>query len=451
MPHLHRFLACFLLVCAPWFPAAADEPDPQRGYAYLLNKAYLPPDFDQETFDAVWKVWPTALRARAASATVEQRRRMAYRRYGLTERPDDDSGQPLQYVVGKDKNWTMNCLACHGGLLNGRPVPGLPNAQYDLQTLTEEIRLAKLLLGKPMARMDVGSLVMPLSTNRGTTNAVMFGVALMAYRDPDLQVRTDRPPPRMIHHDMDPPPWWHFRKRSHMYIDGFAQKGPRGLMQFMLVKENGPDDFHRWETDFQHVYAFLESLRPPRYPFEIDTTLARHGERIFGRHCAECHGTYGPDGSYPQRRVPLEQIGTDPVRLRALSASHRQAYAESWFAHFGQHDTLVAPDGYVAPPLDGVWATAPYFHNGSVPTLWHVLHPQDRPQVWTRRSEDYDTQRLGLSVEGFTELPPAVQSKQQRRQYVDTGRFGKSAAGHTFPDALRAAEKQAVLEYLKTL
>jgi hypothetical protein len=105
----------------------------------------------------------------------------------------------------------------------------------------------------------------------------------------------------------------------------------------------------------------------------------------------------------------------------------------------------------VAPPLDGVWATAPYFHNGSVPTLWHVLHPAERPTVWRRTPTGYDDSRVGLEVEELTELPPGRLRSSDRRTFFDTRKPGKSAAGHDFPDVLTEAEKAAVLEYLKTL
>jgi hypothetical protein len=67
----------------------AHQPSAYRGYRALVEKAYLPPDFDQETFDAAWKHWPEPLRSQAEKATPEERRRMAFDRYGLTPRPDD--------------------------------------------------------------------------------------------------------------------------------------------------------------------------------------------------------------------------------------------------------------------------------------------------------------------------------------------------------------------------
>jgi cytochrome c peroxidase len=148
--------------------------------------------------------------------------------------------------------------------------------------------------------------------------------------------------------------------------------------------------------------------------------------------------------------VPIDEVGTDRVRLDALTPANRRGYSESWFNSFGKLETREDPGGYVAPPLDGVWASAPYFHNGSVPTLWHVLHSSARPVVWRRTPEGYDQQRVGLEIQTFEKTPSDVKAAE-RRTYFDTRRFGKGAKGHTFPDELREDEKRAVLEYLKTL
>ena len=375
---------------------------------------------------------------------------MSFSRYGLTGRPEDPS-KPLQYVVDEQGGWTMNCFACHGGKVLGNVKPGLPNSMYALETLTADIRKVKVLLRKPMTRMDIGSLVVPLGKTHGTTNAVMFGVALMSYRDAHLNFYPDRSPPKMVHHDMDAPAWWHFKKKKHLYADAFAQKGHRALMQFMLVQENGPEEFKEWESDYRDVYEFLESIEPPAYPFEIDEGLAETGRGLFNDNCAHCHGTYGEDASYPNKLVAIDEIGTDRIRLGALSEQDRASYDESWFGHFGKHETRLNPGGYIAPPLDGVWASAPYLHNGSIPTLAHLMDSKSRPKIWKRSEDGYDKARVGLAVEEFTKLPSSLRRADQIRQYFNTSKFGKSADGHTFPDGLTPEEKAAVLEYLKTL
>jgi mono/diheme cytochrome c family protein len=434
---------------------AVDRAAAERGYKLLVEKAYLPPDFDQEVFDATWKNWPEPLRAQAEKASPDERRKLAFSRYGLTPRPDDPS-KPLQYVVDERGNWTMNCFACHGGTVadgkGGVTIwPGAPNSRFALQTLTEETRLSKAELGRPFSRMDVGGAFIPLGATNGTTNAVMFGVVLMGLRDADLNFDAKRGVPKMTHHDMDAPPWWHFQRKKMLYIDGFAAKGHRGLMQFMLVRSNGPEKFRGWEEEFRDVFAYISSVKPPQYPYPINPELAATGKKAYNRICADCHGTYGQDGHYPEKLVSIDEVGTDRVRLDALTPTHRDAYGQSWFANYGKLENIKDPGGYVAPPLDGIWASAPYLHNGSVPTLWHVLNPQQRPVVWKRTETGFDQGRVGLEVESFPQLPAEATSGWHRREYFDTRAFGKSAKGHDFPDELTAEEQRAVLEYLKTL
>lgn len=438
-------------------------PSAAAGYDHLLRRAYLPSDFDQEVFDALWTVWEEPAKSLAAAADVGTRRRMAMDRYGLSPHPDDPS-RSLQYVVDDAGKWTMSCLACHQGSVAGRVIPGAPNTRYALETLTEEVRQVKLRQGKALGHMDLGGLLMPLGTTNGTTNAVMFGVALMQHRDPDLSIV--RKPPRfdLAHHDMDAPAWWHYAKRQRIYADAFAPKGHRMLMQFLLVKENGPEKFREWEGEFRDIEAWLESLEPPAWDGPVDGVLAERGRGLFATHCADCHGTYdgprdGPGRTYPERMVAIDEVGTDRVRFDSLEVKDRRALNVSWFAEEGGIEGIDAPDGYVAPPLDGIWASAPYFHNGSVPTLWHLLHPEKRPAVWRRvdaapegdSDRGYDRARVGLAVETADSLDLKSLSSAERRTWFDTRRHGKGAGGHLYPDLLDEGEKDAVLEYLKTL
>src|SRR6516164_9216225 len=226
--------------------AIAESDDPvsrmtpaERGYHWLTTKAFLPADFDQETFDNLWKTWPAELRDKARKAGPAERRRMAFSRYGLMERPDSDGNGPaLGYVPDGPAGWAMNCLACHTGKVAGRVIPGLPNSHFALETLTEEVRLVKLTMGKPLTHMDKGSLTMPLGATRGTTNSVMFGVALGALRDKDLNLRRDLAVPPMLHNDVDAPAFWNVSRKNYLYADGFAAKSHRLLVQFVMLPRN---------------------------------------------------------------------------------------------------------------------------------------------------------------------------------------------------------------------
>ena len=124
--------------------------------------------------------------------------------------------------------------------------------------------------------------------------------------------------------------------------------------------------------------------------YYTDAFLSNQGHVLFDKNCASCHGKAGRDEHFPNKIVPIESVGTDPVRLKALNPEMRKAYSASWFGEYGKQPFVADPGGYVPPPLDGIWASAPYFHNGSVPTLWHLLHPDERPKVWLRSEDVYD-------------------------------------------------------------
>jgi len=96
---------------------------------------------------------------------------------------------------------------------------------------------------------------------------------------------------------------------------------------------------------------------------------------------------------------------------------------------------------YKARPLDGIWATAPYLHNGSVPTLYDLLNlPDQRPKSFYVGSRLLDPKKIGLDT---TEVPDAF--------LFDTSVKGNWNNGHEFGTQLSRMEKDALLEFLKTL
>ncbi len=187
--------------------------------------------------------------------------------------------------------------------------------------------------------------------------------------------------------------------------------------------------------------------------------MAERGAGLFVENCAKCHGTYGPGGKYPNEIVPLDRIATDPVLAEGVREETVDRLNRSWLGK------EIGPDGkpiqfqhqasYQAPPLDGVWATAPYFHNSSVPTVYHVLNSKARPKIHTRSyrtgTEDYDPAKLGWRFTEMHEGADASLPGHQRRRIYDTNLPGRGNMGHTFGDKLTEPERMAVIEYLKTL
>ena len=203
----------------------------------------------------------------------------------------------------------------------------------------------------------------------------------------------------------------------------------------------------------------MASIDAPKYTRSIDKALARQGEKLFLAHCAGCHGTYAErdeDEWYPNLLIPLGVIGTDDVVANG-GVLYAPELVEWYNASFYGRITRMEPDdpfpGYMPPPLDGIWATAPYLHNGSVPNLEGVLNSKARPKVWKRidyDSTNFDEERIGWPyVElayGQAEAPEA-----ERKHIYDTTYWSQANEGHTFGDALTVAERRALLEYMKTL
>ena len=432
-------------------PTPDVETAADRGYRWLTTKPYIPIAHDQDVFDELWKVWEEPLRTKAAKATVEERRKMAFSRYGLTESPDRSGPVAMQYVDAGHGGWSINCLSCHGGKVLGKSMPGLPNSHFAMQTFSDEVRMVKARQGK-LSAIELAAASFPMGNSNGTTNAVMFGVALGFLRDENLNMRRADALPSFVHHDMDAPPWWNVKKKTYLYIDGFAPKSHRSLMQFLLVPQNDAAKFREWEADFKDLYAWIESLEPPKYPFRNQSRRWPTKERtIFEQNCSIATAPTARSGlirtnSCRSTRWGLTACGS--IRSRRCSAT---ATSSAGSAQLDDKKVVTDPGGYVAPPLDGIWASAPYLHNGSVPTLWHLFHADERPVVWQRSEDGYDQQNVGLEVTTMTELPATAKTGRDKRRYFDTRLFGKSSVGHTFPDALDEPEKQAVIEYLKTL
>ena len=120
---------------------------------------------------------------------------------------------------------------------------------------------------------------------------------------------------------------------------------------------------------------------------------------------------------------------------------------------------MSAVNHYRARPLDGVWATAPYLHNGSVPTMQDMLIPQDkRPKEFCVGSRQFDPVKVGLATKDGE--PCGAWTS------FDTRQLGNSNAGHSFEGTetnpkklpngivgpeLKKRERDALVEYLKTL
>lgn len=191
----------------------------------------------------------------------------------------------------------------------------------------------------------------------------------------------------------------------------------------------------------QALTAWLRELHPPAYPFAIDATLAAKGGRVFANTCASCHAT---SSARMGQVIPLAEIQTDPHRKQQWTAATSQAVndfanREAWDIN-SYRDT----NGYIAPPLTGLWARAPYLHNGSVPSLVAMLQPpEERPKRFYRGVDVYDPENVGFLWRGEV---------AEKYGFLYRGdQPGNSSEGHSFGTGLPETDKRALIEYLKTL
>jgi hypothetical protein len=362
-----------------------------------------------------------------------------------------------------------NCFQCHAQFFNGQLILGLGNSIGDFtkdQKLSgfQKIGLSYLKL-KPKkyeaakdfvtVGLDIGD---DLFTDVvGANPADRLTALLVSHRDPATFAWNEKPsvelPKEVIPSDV--PAWWLLKKKNAMFYNGFG-RGDFGKFLMGSALLTTKDTIHAREVDthMPDVLSYLYTIEPPKYPLPIDERLAQRGRVIFESTCSSCHGTYGKDGQYPNFLIPEVLIGTDSL-LNNSNYQHSDMidwYNKSWFS-MGDHPAQLAPfNGYIAPPLDGIWITAPYFHNGSVPTIEALLNSKLRPKYWTRdfftgtshgETTRYDYEKLGWQFQTL--------SGPGDKYVYNTTLPGYGNYGHTFGDYLTDAERKAVIEYLKTL
>ena len=371
----------------------------------------------------------------------------------------------------------------------------------------------------------------------------------------------------------DTPAWWNVGRRPVKFVDAmFSGDAVRVdfALYYPLLDKNplldgelpGIFDSERIEAwmsqNVQHGDHWIMAQKSPVYPGEIDTALAEQGAVLFhtkdlwaasldnpvtapaegNGSCASCHGAYSPryvnDSRYlasPELEgiasyiTPIDIIDTDRVRLDTFNDGTNRGLSNTFVGYpetaGTEQDCRVQnlpelangrPRGYAAPPLYGIWATAPYLHNGSVPTVEALLDSAQRPAIWRRTSKPARADQAGQVVMGFdynferaylddklgwdydelncggdhslpyldctpldplldavlgiplntlfsnllltwniTNPPVLTDSDIENRKIYNTAMFSQGNGGHRFSDVLTDSERRAIIEYLKTL
>jgi hypothetical protein len=358
-------------------------------------------------------------------------------------------------------------------LLNGEPAPGA-------LTPVERVMYASLVA---QAKREANAKPIDWIEER-PTNGVGRLDAFGALRFEFLQV-PDAPGIQTIA-TVDLPSIWNQSSnyRPYHHYDGNTQH--TRARNFGAIVGVGGNALSIRGPDVLKVGAWIDELGSPPYPFKAPaSTQVDAGERIYTSQCATCHGLYSREGSprrlmtrgpVPARSVELTQrlaelgttlsdcveatqpasscgassvsnaVGTDPKRLEAVDAEF-VSRLNSFGTSEGLWDSqsFKSTGRYIAPPLDGIWARAPYLHNGSVPTMWHLLGPEsERPLIFYRGNPVYDEERMGFAWQSSMDDRSALE--------LDTRAPGNCSGGHSNACQQLTEDRRAeLIAYLKTL
>lgn len=424
-----------------------------------------------------------------------------------------------------------NCFTCHAGMVRGQVVAGLGNHDID-QTVSladleklmkiETALRADLRLRNPIGEQPELDELSDFFDNARGTIAPTYRFAesrgdnmgpyavwkrLSRLKDPKASGLQELPLGQRTQWDdlfesvaltpVDPTPWWNRKYKNTSYAWGESSPGVAAHFAFNFTTPTAKvNELHEEHTKaIENILAFAEQSNSPAYPGKLDGARVKLGAALFhGKReiasgatlgCSNCHGSYtkssgfdtvsGWTVDYPNKGVM--EVGTDAAYSEIVKKLTPLATRGNGLVDFfgaqgtpeiAPHVTVPNKPGYVAPVLVGVWASAPYFHNGSVPTLYGVLDSSARPAVWTRPIDNafaYSTVRVGIA---YTEVKMSrqelaakaaslasqdVASKERAefRAIYDTRENGRRATGHTFGDAMNDAERFAVIEFLKSL
>jgi hypothetical protein len=260
-----------------------------------------------------------------------------------------------------------------------------------------------------------------------------------------------------------------------------------------ISKHEGLDGYPS-NVNFEHLATIqddLYALQSPQWPVAIlgalDVTRVTRGAEIYQRECVSCHVLVDRNDAKRELKAvltPLDAVGTDPRMVENFLASNSEtgafagrkegvligplfgaraqtadlvvhAAAGAALRHplAAMRDAVVSyhsvykaaldshPKYYKARPLSGIWASAPYLHNGAVPTLVELLKaPAARTRQFYVGSREFDIDAVGLAVDA-----------KEHASAFDTTLPGNANIGHSYGTALDEAAKRDLLEYLKSL
>lgn len=407
---------------------------------------------------------------------------------------------------------TYSCAGCHASQLFGRSILGLQNRKSRANAGIEEARGIMAALPADFIGFALGAT--PGETRQlrrlqegfafvGTKKPMVLGldtslaqVAIsLAKRDKDPYATRNpamaqKPrPERLTTNPVDSKPgnWWVLKYKNRWLLDGSVVSGNPVYTNLLWNEIGRGTDLHqleKWLDENQQVVdditAAVFSVEAPRIseflPVEtVDIEAAKRGKKLFDGQCASCHGQYDKAWDLPNaasltmidrltttevryhETTPVVDVGTDSLRNRGMD-SLVQLNDLSISIKSG---VVIKPQtGYVPPPLVGIWARYPYFHNNSAPSLCAVLtRAEDRPKKYYGGPQDDPKRDFDEACNGYPsgDKVPDAWLKNPEALY-DTAVPSLGNQGHDEGVFLKEGkeiftpeQKRDIIEFLQTL
>src|SRR3954468_551088 len=372
--------------------------------------------------------------------------------------------------------WTVNCVTCHTAEIDGVVYFGAGTKTFDDKWLGDSLKLLTsdrwrgLMLRNPKDEVAAEAANRILNRHHHDKIDSLTRARSTAFAASHVELYMRPHNGRMPSNDevgrgdVKTPPLWHTAAKiqsGRWYTDGsFHGRVPMMASSMELEKDRPFDALVQTVIPAikQEFDSVITHLRPPSYPHAIDAALAEKGRQLFYSQelrCSRCHGEYDGAGNVRWPGVHAD-VGTDRRRRDVVSDGFIQAFNASPLIAEG---TLETSEGYAATPLTGVWANYPYLHNGSVPTLYHLLGPiSQRPAIFSvMAARNFDRERVGQILYPEPTLARMTEPQLLRlfgsdRNWFNTAREGCGNGGHDMWSRIRTDEnRRALIEYLKTL
>jgi mono/diheme cytochrome c family protein len=466
-PSLSIAITAVVTVICTWISAAAQSP------ADIVTEFKYGSIGTEGTVGVpywVWKVLPEVF-----ADKLPNRGGSGYERLGFTY---DTPAGDLPIGASKSNDWVprvgLNCATCHAGAYREAPgaapkiVLGMPAHRMDLQAYA---RFLSACAKDPRFNADTLIAAMQKHPEFGFFDGITYRLFAIGAtrkgileRDPRIAWFDKRPPQGPGRVDTfnpykamfaaetqfdsdtsvgtaDLPSLWNQRSRQGLWLhwDGNNDSVEERNKSAAIGAGATPDSIDLAALD--RIANWILDLKPPAYPTDrINAALAATGRPLYQQQCSSCHDLGQPKIG---QTIPLAEIATDPERLNSFTPELAKLMntigtGKPWkFSHFRK------TNGYAGMPLDGIWMRAPYLHSGSVPTLRALLLLDQRPATFYRGYDVYD-----FSSVGFVSSGPEAEKVGFP---FNTSERGNGNGGHLYGTQLSVPERQALLEFLKTL